>query len=106
MASAWLWPVVSVRSRRTAATGAAHLKVILKPGPLPGAHRTHWTRPFTASGRPPDALDSGFHCARTHSNRGFIAFQLARRIRAALLMVPVCPESDFQGRAARLRSTS
>jgi hypothetical protein len=35
-----------------------------------------------------DALDPGFHCARTHWIRGFIAFQLARRTRDVMLMVP------------------
>ncbi len=38
---------------------------------------------------PPDALDSGFHCARTHWIPGFMAFQLARSTRTAMLMVPV-----------------
>ena len=37
----------------------------------------------------PDAVKLGFHCARTHWIRGFMAFQLARRTRIALLMVPV-----------------
>jgi hypothetical protein len=35
-----------------------------------------------------DALDPGFHCARTHWIRGFIAFRLARRTRDVMLMVP------------------
>ena len=53
----------------------------------------------------PDAMKPGFHCVRTHWIRGFIAFQLARRIRIVMLMVPVCPASGFLGRAAGPRST-
>jgi hypothetical protein len=34
------------------------------------------------------ALEPGFHCVRTHSNRGFMAFLLARRTRTVMLMVP------------------
>jgi hypothetical protein len=34
----------------------------------------------SAAGRLPDVMDSGIHGARTHWNRGFMAFQLARRI--------------------------
>ena len=37
---------------------------------------------------PPDALEPGFHCARTHWIRGFMAFQLARRARSVMLTVP------------------
>jgi len=47
----------------------------------------------------PDALDSGLHGAITRWIRGFMAFQLARRARSVMLMVPVCPESRFLGRA-------
>jgi hypothetical protein len=36
----------------------------------------------------PDALEPGFHGVRTRWNRGFMAFQLARRARTAMLMVP------------------
>jgi hypothetical protein len=36
-----------------------------------------------------DALDPRFHCARTHWIRGFMTFQLVRRTRTVLLMVPV-----------------
>jgi hypothetical protein len=43
----------------------------------------------------PDALDPGFHCVRTHWIRGFMTFQLARRTRTVMLMVPVCPESVY-----------
>ena len=39
--------------------GAFLLVLIMKIGPLP------------------DALEPGYHCARTHWIRGFIAFQLA-----------------------------
>jgi hypothetical protein len=35
------------------------------------------------------ALDPGFHCVRTQWIRGFMAFQLARRSRTVMLMVPV-----------------
>jgi hypothetical protein len=48
------------------------------------------------SRRPPNVLDSGFHCVRTHWIPGFIAFQLARRTRTVRLMVPVGSESGFQ----------
>ncbi|MGH3162275.1 MAG: hypothetical protein ACRDOC_10355 [Streptosporangiaceae bacterium] len=37
----------------------------------------------------PDALEPGFQCVRTHWIRGFIAFQLARRTRTMLLMLPM-----------------
>ncbi|MGH3161353.1 MAG: hypothetical protein ACRDPF_05325 [Streptosporangiaceae bacterium] len=40
-------------------------------------------------GRWPDAVKPGFHCVRTHWNRGFIAFYVVRRVRVAVLMVPV-----------------
>jgi alkylated DNA nucleotide flippase Atl1 len=40
-------------------------------------------------GRVPDALKPGIHCARTHWIRGFMTFQLARRTRTVMLMVPV-----------------
>jgi hypothetical protein len=34
-------------------------------------------------------MEPGFHCVRTHWNRGFMPFQLARRTRTVMLMVPV-----------------
>ena len=37
----------------------------------------------------PDAMEPGIHCVRTHWIRGFMAFQLVRRIRTVRLMVPV-----------------
>jgi len=37
----------------------------------------------------PHALKPGFHCARTHWIRGFMAFELARPTRIVLLMVPM-----------------
>ena len=37
----------------------------------------------------PDALKLDIHCVRAHWIRGFSAFQLARRTRIVLLMVPV-----------------
>jgi hypothetical protein len=32
-------------------------------------------------------MKPGFHCARTHWIRGFMAFQLVRRTRIVLLMI-------------------
>jgi hypothetical protein len=49
---------------------AAWLKLIMKIGPLP------------------DALKPDFQCARTHWNRGFMAFRLVRRTRTVVLTVP------------------
>jgi hypothetical protein len=63
------------------------------------ANVDHDDRP--ARGRLPDAMEPGIHCARTHWIRGFMAFQLVRCARIVVLMVPVCPESGFLGRAAR-----
>jgi hypothetical protein len=40
-------------------------------------------------------MNPGFHRVRTRRIRGFIAFQLVRRTRIVMLMVPVCPESGF-----------
>jgi hypothetical protein len=51
-------------------------------------------------------MEPGIHCARTHWIRGFMAFQLVRFARILMLMVPVCPESGFLGRAARARPSS
>jgi hypothetical protein len=36
----------------------------------------------------PDEMESRIHCVRTHWIRGFMAFQLARRARIVMLMVP------------------
>jgi len=36
----------------------------------------------------PNAMKPGFHCVRAHWIRGFITFQLARRTRTVLLVVP------------------
>jgi hypothetical protein len=33
-------------------------------------------------------MKPGIHCARTHWIQGFMAFQLARRTRTVMLMVP------------------
>ena len=73
--------------------------MIMKIDPLPDARRT-------AAGRAPDAMKPGIHCVTAHWNRGFIAFQLARRTRAVMLMVPVWPESGFLGtcRPAAIKS--
>jgi len=46
----------------------------------------------------PDALKPTF---TMHWIRGSMAFQLARRTRTVVLMVPTWPESGFRGRAAR-----
>ena len=37
----------------------------------------------------PDPVKLGFHCARTHWIRGFMAFQLAQRTRTVRLTVPM-----------------
>jgi hypothetical protein len=37
----------------------------------------------------PDALKPDIHCVRTHWNRGLMTFQLVRRTRTVLLMVPM-----------------
>ena len=55
------------------------------------------------AGRLPDVMGPGFHCVRTHWIRGFMAFQLVRRTRIVVLMVPVGSESGFRDRAARPR---
>jgi len=39
-------------------------------------------------GLPPDLMEPGIHFVRTHWNRGFMTFQLIRRIRTLSLMVP------------------
>ena len=53
----------------------------------PGFHgvRTNWIADRCARTH---ALDPGFQCARTHWIRGFMAFQLARRTRTVVRMVP------------------
>ena len=56
--------------------------MIMKIDPLPDARRT-------PAGRLPDAMEPGIHCVTAHWNRGFIAFQLARRTRIVMLMVPM-----------------
>ena len=43
----------------------------------------------SAAGRLPDAVKPGFHGARTHWIRGFMAFQLACHARNVMLMVPM-----------------
>jgi hypothetical protein len=55
----------------------------------------------SAAGRLPNEVEPGFHCARTQWDRGFIAFQLARRTRTVVLMVPAWPEFGFRVRAPR-----
>jgi hypothetical protein len=51
--------------------------------------RTQWNRASLRWNALLNALDPGFHCARTHWIRGFMAFQLARRTQIVLLVVPV-----------------
>jgi hypothetical protein len=81
-------------------------ELIMKIGLLPDPCRTHWIRAFTALERAGSgvhgvrthwiadrcarthALDPGFQCARTRWIRGFMAFQLARRTRTVVRMVP------------------
>ena len=41
----------------------------------------------------PDVLKPDIQCVRTHWNRGFMAFQLTRRTRIVVLMMPTWPES-------------
>jgi hypothetical protein len=43
----------------------------------------------SAAGRLPDAMDPGFHGARTHWIQGFMTFRLVRRTRAVRRMVSV-----------------
>ena len=47
-------------------------------------------------------MEPGIQCARTHWIRGFMAFQLVRRIRTVMLMVSMCPESGLVGLQATL----
>ena len=76
------WPYVPGGRRASAEGNTSHIsttstvcpvrfKLIMKIGPLP------------------DAMEPGFHCVRAHCIRGFMAFQLARRTRSVLLVVPV-----------------
>ena len=67
-------------------SGTARPKPLTAParGPAHLAHPRGPPAPLL-----PDALDPGFQCVRTHWIRGFMAFQLARRTRIVMLMVPV-----------------
>jgi hypothetical protein len=51
----------------------------------------------------PDVLKPDIQCVRTHWIRGFIAFELTRRSRIVVLMVPMWSESGFREGVARLR---
>ena len=51
----------------------------------------------------PDVLKPDIQCVRTHWNRDFMAFQLARSTRIVVLIVPTWPESGFREGVARLR---
>jgi hypothetical protein len=42
---------------------------------------------------PQSPLDPGFHCVRVHWIRAFIAFQLAKRTRA-MMLIPFTPVDD------------
>src|SRR6185437_14226936 len=48
----------------------------------------------------PDNMKPGIHRVGTHWIRGFMAFQLVRRIRAVRLMMRAWPESGFPGKAS------
>ena len=67
----------------------------------PGAGAGHRTSDIGR--RTSGALEPRIHGVRTHWIRGFMAFQLAWRTRTVMLVVPVCPESGFLGRAIRSR---
>jgi hypothetical protein len=58
----------------------------------------------------PDAMEPDIQGVRTHWIRGFMAFHLAERTRAVMLMVPVCPECGFldvlPGRGSLASSTA
>jgi hypothetical protein len=60
----------------------SHISTVLR-----SAYVDHDDRP--AAGCPPDAVEPGFHCVRTHWIRCLMAFRLVRRIRTVILMVPV-----------------
>ena len=50
-------------------------------GPLPDA------LPDGLPNGRPNAVEPGFHCVRAHWIRGFMAFQLARRVRTVVLEI-------------------
>ena len=55
----------------------------------------------------PDAVKPGIHCVRTIAvDPGFHGVRMVRCMRTMILMVPMCPESGFLGRATRLRPAS
>src|SRR6478752_4980856 len=71
----------------------------MTPGPATTCNDTvhlviaGWTSRSCRPSSMPDAMEPGFHGVGTRWNRGFMAFQLARRTRTVMLMAPVCPES-------------
>ena len=79
--------------RRKQRGSAAPVTIAQQPG------RAQITDSKRQDPSPPDALDPGFHCARTHWIRGFMAFQRARSAQTVLRMVPVLPESGFRDHA-------
>jgi hypothetical protein len=50
----------------------------------------------------PNALDPGFHCARTHWIRDFITFRLAQRTPIVVLMMPAVRDKKARDRFARV----
>jgi hypothetical protein len=42
-----------------------------------------------------DAMKPGIQCVGKHWIQGFMTFELVRRLRTVMLMVPVFPESGF-----------
>jgi len=57
--------------------------------PVPTARPTPADARPTPAGRLPDGVKPGFHGARTHWIRGFMAFRLARSTRVVMLVVSV-----------------
>jgi hypothetical protein len=54
----------------------------------------------------PDAMKPDIHCARTHWNRGFTAFQLVRCAPCVMLMVLAWLESGFRKGTATAAAVS
>ena len=78
-----LSPVSTTRTRKatlvtSAAPHSGQLILIMTIGLLPDR-----------SGRLPDVMDPGIHGVRTRWIRGFMAFQLDRRARTVMLVVPM-----------------
>jgi hypothetical protein len=69
-------------SETSPAVLALNFKLFMTNGWLPDAMEPGFRRRW-------NALDPGFHGVGTHSNRGFMTFQLARSARTVMLRVPV-----------------